>query len=246
MNKLRQFLLRNFSPAINNNKYNEELKFWSNEIQNFIRWYSGEIKEHYGCKCPSEEQKIKAANQKDSAILTWFDLHQKPKYLYDLELDRYAFSGDTVLDIGAGPIPSALAFKDCLVYCLDPLYHKYLEAGFPMHYYDNVKFIHGYSENIPVADKFFDAVISVNAIDHVDDLAKTSGEIRRVIKEGGKFGMHVHYHKKTVTEPIEINDAVFWDIFGWCKGLKKVKESGEKMGYVLAADDGSYALWKNF
>lgn len=68
-----------------------------------------------------------------------------------------------LLDIGSGPMPSATCFKDCQLYCLEPLLPKYLEAGFPLHYYKNFKFIHGVSENIPIEDNFFDAVISVQA-----------------------------------------------------------------------------------
>ena len=35
---------------------------------------------------------------------------------------------------------------------------------------------------MPFEDGFFDAVISVNAIDHVNDFAETAKEIKRVLK----------------------------------------------------------------
>lgn len=228
------------------NKQDAEISFWITELQNYMKWYSGESGELYGVKPPNEWDKVKAKSLKDSAILTWFNLHQKPKYLHDLGLPPDAFNGERVLDIGSGPFPSALSFEGCTLYCLDPLHHKYLEAGFPMHYYDNVRFLHAFSEDIPIEDGFFDAVISVNAIDHVDNLLRTSNEISRVLKVGGKLAMHVHYHKPTVSEPLEIDDQIFRESFSWCTGLVKVGESKRKFGYELISPDENYALWKNF
>jgi SAM-dependent methyltransferase len=164
-----------------------------------------------------------------------------------LGLSENIFRGKTILDIGSGPIPSASVFKSCKLYCLDPLLHKYLECGYPLHYYaDNIKFIHGYSENIPIEDNFFDAVVAVNAIDHVDDLEKTAKELYRVLKRNGKLAMHVHYHKPCPEEPLEINDAIFLNAFSWCKNFKKIKETKEKFGYKLKAKDETYVLWRNF
>jgi ubiquinone/menaquinone biosynthesis C-methylase UbiE len=245
--RLRRFLLK---PSVshlgrNQEKYDAETAFWRREVKEYIDWYAGK-KVLYETACPAEHQMVKAGSMKDSAILTWLEMHQKPKYLHDLKLAPGAFSGEKILDLGAGPMPSALCFNNCLVYCLDPLYHKYLEAGFPLHYYDNARFIHGFSEEIPVEDFFFDAVISVNALDHVDDLDKTAQEIRRVLKKGGKLAMHLHYHKSTRTEPIEITDGIIVGLFGWCEGLKKLGEARSKLGHTLDADGGVYALWKNF
>lgn len=226
-------------------KYEAEIGFWRNELKEYIKWYSGE-KMLYETLCPTEQQKVKMSSLKDSAIRTWLELHQKPKYLHDLGLTPEAFSGERILDIGAGPMPSALCFTNCHVHCLDPLYDAYLEAGFPLDCYNNASFVRGYSENIPVKDDFFDAVISVNAIDHVDDLGKTACEIQRVLKEGGKLAMHVHYHRSTTTEPIEITDQIMGEAFGWCKGLEKLGESKSKLGHTLDSDSGIYALWRNF
>lgn len=227
-------------------KYEAEVSFWIDVQREYIKWYLGELADLYGTKPPKEDEKVRARNLKDSAILTWFKLHQQPKYLHDLALDRDAFAGLRLLDIGAGAMPSALCFDNCDLYCLDPLYHKYLEAGFPFHYYGAVKFVYAFAEDIPLDDDFVDAVISVNAIDHVDNLEKTSLEIKRVLKEGGKLAMHVHYHKATVTEPIEINDAIFQELFSWCRGLRKISESQSKMGWDLKDANEKYTLWKNF
>ena len=172
-------------------------------------------------------------------------MHQEPKYLEDLALEPNAFQGMKLLDIGSGPIPSASCFKRCQVYCLEPLLDRYLAAGFPLHYYENVIFIHGASERIPVEDGFFDAIISVNAIDHVDDIYKTAAEIRRVLRPDGLLRMHVHYHPPTECEPISFNDDVFQKLFGWCSQLRKVKTSKTNFSTTLP-DNESFVLWSNF
>jgi len=182
-----------FSPGV---KKDVELSFWKDMIEDYTDWYNGKIQTLYGEKTPDEKDKVKVRSVKDSAILTWFKTHQKTKYLEDLMLPKDAFKNMKLLDIGSGPIPSALAFEDCEVYNLDPLLAGYMKIGYPTHYYDRARFISSPSENIPVEDSFFDAVISVNAIDHVDDFYKTAAEIKRVLKPEGKLRLHVHYHKK--------------------------------------------------
>ncbi len=225
-------------------KQEEEVTFWRKELDQYLKWYRGELDNMYGVKSPSVEQKVATQSEKDSAILTWFNLHQKPKYLQDLGIEKTSLQGMKVLDVGAGPMPSGLVFEGVDLYCLDQLYPEYLKAGYPIHYYGNVKFISGSSENIPVANDFFDAVISVNAIDHVDNLHTTAQEIRRVLRPLGNFAMHVHYHIPTPTEPLEITDEVFKREFEWCNGLQKKKESRRKKGSVAAPNE-KYVVWRN-
>jgi SAM-dependent methyltransferase len=234
------------SPPPSSDKYEAESNFWREELQRQIRWYTGEPIEMYGESPPTEEEKIKVRSVKDSAILTWGKIHQQAKYLSDLSLSNSAFEGLRLLDIGAGPYPSAVVFESCELYCLDPLIPKYLEIGFPLHYYKNVHFVHGYSENMPIMDNFFDAVISVNAIDHVDDFYKSTIETRRVLKPNGKVRMHIHYHPATDTEPLELNDVVVGSAFSWCEGFRKVGDSKTKRGHTLTESDEIYTLWSNF
>lgn len=229
-----------------NGKYKAELDFWKKTLILYEKWYKGELKELYKEPSPNNQQKIKAYSVKDSAILTWEKLHQQKKYLEDLLLDKLAFKGLKVLDIGSGPHPSAVVFENCKVYCLDPLLPFYIEIGFPLHYYDRVKFVYGFSENIPFVDNFFDAIISVNAMDHVDDFYKTAKEIKRVLKPKGKIRMHIHYHQKTKTEPLEINDEIVKKAFKWSKNLYKIKESKSKRGHALKNKNEVYTLWSNF
>ena len=241
--------VRNFLRSRENEdltKYTAEEEFWNKEIENYIHWYRGELEMHYGTRSPLDDEKIVRHTEQLSAISTWFELHQKPKYLEDLRLSENAFSGMKVLDVGAGPMPSAETFENCELYCLDPLYPSYLRAGFPIHNYKRTtRFVCGYSEKIPVEEDYFDVVISVNAIDHVDNFRLTAQEIKRVLKKNGQLRLHAHYHPKTITEPLELNDQVMRDAFSWCKDFKKIYESTLKMG--SEAEEGElYALWSNF
>jgi ubiquinone/menaquinone biosynthesis C-methylase UbiE len=226
-------------------KQNAEIRFWQKEIQRYVRWYNGELTELYG-HTASTTPRITVYNPEISAILAFFETHQKKKYLNDLMLANDSFSGLKLLDIGSGPFPSALCFENCEVYSLDPLFDRYIAAGFPIHCYESrAKFVQAKAEAIPFEDGYFDAVISVNAIDHVDNFEKTALEIKRILRPGGRFRMHVHYHSKTTAEPIELNDEIFSKHYSWVSDLKKLKESKEKLGTVLTDPSEKYVVWGN-
>lgn len=228
------------------NKYTAEAKFWENTLSQYVDWYSGKLKVLYGEKSPTEKQKVKVKKMQDSAILTWEKIHQQAKYLEDLALSRNAFKDLTLIDIGSGPHPSARVFNVNQLYCLDPLLGEYIKAGFPMHYYDKVKFIASSAEDIPLRNKSVDAVISVNALDHVDDFEATAHEINRILKRGGKLRFHLHYHKATTEEPLELTDQRVSDAFSWAPNFHKIKESRHKRGTKLSNKDEKYVLWSNF
>ena len=222
-----------------------ELTFWEGEIRKHIKWYEGRLTRHYKTPSPEDHQKIIGATLAESSILTWHKLHQEPKYLHDLALPPSAFEGMRIIDIGAGPFPSATCFTRCTVYCLDPLLPRYLAAGYPLHRYDRVHFLPAAAEAIPVRNGMFDAVIAVNAIDHVDDIAQTAEEIRRILKPGGLFRMHVHYHAAKKLEPIELDQQRFQTLFGWCPNLRQIRTSTRNFSSELGEGE-LFALWSNF
>lgn len=248
MDQLLKRLYKRFKRGKEYNKpvsKNEaELKFWERTVNELVKWYNGE-KALYDTLPPTKDEKVTDYLPEHNAIFTWHKLHQEPKYLADLQLNKNEFEGFKLLDIGAGPIPSATVFSGAEVYALDHLMCDYISVGYPIHGYKSTFFVHGRSEAIPFPDNFFDAVISVNAIDHVDDFYKTSQEIKRILKPYGLFRMHVHYHPKTVCEPVELNDAVFLSAYNWVEGLKKIGESKYKYG-SKAKEGELYALWSNF
>jgi len=225
-------------------KHSSETKFWGDELKRYGQWYSGDLKEMYLTETPAEAEKVKAHDATHSAILTWHKKHQEVKYLKDLNLDEDALKGKRILDVGCGPMPSATCFKGADLYCLDPLLDKYLGVGFPIHLYGDVKFIQGYSENMPIEDDFFDVVLSVNALDHVDDFEATATEIKRVLKPSGLVIFHLHFHPPTQNEPLELSDERVANAFAGIKNFRKLSESKNKFGY-RCADDEYYSLWSN-
>ncbi len=225
-------------------KYNAEVAFWIGEIENYKNWYNGKLKTSYGTASPTEAEKIHVSNLKDSAILTWHKLHQEKKYLSDLQVKPDFFSGKRILDVGSGPMPSATCFNNVSLYCLEPLLSKYIDIGFPIHYYGDTKFIQSKAEDIPVEDGFFDAIISVNALDHVDDFEKAANELKRILKPGGILLFHLHYHYKTITEPVELNDERVLNAYMGINNFRKIAEKKDKFGSVCEEGE-SYTLWTN-
>lgn len=226
-------------------KYQSETKFWKEELECYNQWYNGELKEMYATPSPTDAEKVAAQHPTHASILTWHKKHQEVKYLHDLKLDKNAFKGKTILDVGSGPMPSATCFEGADLYCIDPLLDKYVGVGFPLHLYGDVKFVQGYSENMPVVDNFFDVVLSVNALDHVDDFEATAKDIQRVLKPDGLVIFHLHFHPPTQNEPLELSDERVAKAFAGIKNFRKLSESKDKFGY-RCADDEYYSLWSNF
>jgi SAM-dependent methyltransferase len=125
-----------------------------------------------------------------------------PRYKESLHLGDDAFAGKRILDVGCGPHCGIIGFRDCERYGIDHLIDDYKRIGYPLDEH-GVHYVNGKSENMPFDDAFFDVVVCVNALDHVDDLEKTVGEISRVLKPGGSFiGQFNFRTRPTKTEPI--------------------------------------------
>lgn len=228
-------------------KSNAAIEFRRKIVLEYEKWYKGELKNLYGEQPPLKKERINVGNLRENAILTWAKLHQEKKYLEDLCLTEDIFRGFNVLDIGSGGIPSGLVFEDCIIYCLDPLIDLFNELGYPFKYYDGrAKFINSYSEKMPFPNNYFDAIISVNALDHVDDFHKTVLEIKRVLKPEGLLRVHLHYHQQTVLEPIELSDRIIQQEFECFTGFHKLYESKSKRGSTLEDMNEKYVVWSNF
>ena len=211
----------------------------------YEQWYQGDLHLLYKTPSPNEKVKVVRKSLREASVLTWHRLHQEPKYLCDLELERDAFEGRIVLDVGSGPIPSATCFTASELYCLDQLHSQYANLGFPYDcYQDNVHFVAGSSEQMPLEDAYFDVVLAVNSIDHVDNIENTAKEIRRVLKPGGELRMHVHYHSPTITEPLAFSDLEVARLFSWCPNFRKLSEHSHSYSDVRSPEE-KFVLWGN-
>jgi SAM-dependent methyltransferase len=130
--------------------------------------------------------------------------------------------GDSVLDLGSG------AGNDCFVAraivgetgkvvgidftnaMLEKARKNNAELGF-----QNVEFVKGDIENMPLADNQFDVVISNCVLNLVPDKRKAFAEIKRVLKTGGHFCVSDVVVKGNLPEKLK-NDAenVCWLRFG--------------------------------
>jgi len=109
-----------------------------------------------------------------------------PRYKKDLYLDDDDLFGKKVLDLGCGPHGGLIGFNGCDKYGIDHLINEYKKLGYPLDKH-GIKYYSAKSEKIPFPSAYFDIVICVNALDHVDSLEKTIEEISRVLKKGGRF-----------------------------------------------------------
>jgi ubiquinone/menaquinone biosynthesis C-methylase UbiE len=156
----------------------------------------------------------------------------RPHYTERLRIERDHFRGQRVLEIGCGPLAPILQFHDCVRHCVDPLVNVYMAAGWPLFEYD-AKFLNLGGESLPYPDNYFDAAISVNALDHVDDFEQTTREMERVLKPGGSICFEVEYHSPTVTEPLSLSDARVLQAFSRCKLTPVISRSGEELYQAL-------------
>ena len=164
-------------------KYAEELAFWQQQLTDLTQWYENRGAPWWGLPMPVEQEKVKSASvAAANAILTCHKL--RPHYLELLQLKSDYFQGKRVLEVGCGPMVPILQFTKCRRYGLDPLARLYKKVGWPLDDLD-VEIVSTRAEEMPFTDGYFDAVISVNALDHVDDFQQVAREIQRVVKPGG-------------------------------------------------------------
>ena len=123
---------------------------------------------------------------------------------FGLSVDDYA--GKRILDIGCGPMGSLEWAKDAsLRVGLDPLADRYkkLRLGASAHH---MAYVTAPSERLPFADGLFDFVSSFNSLDHVEDVAATINEIKRVAAcDSHVLLMTEINHPSTLTEPHQLS-----------------------------------------
>ena len=198
-----------------------ELAHWRNELAKLRSWFIDGTSDWWGLPAPLDAQKSTTSDiWATNAILTMHQL--RPTYWEELQADGGTFAGERVLEIGCGPLAPILQFEHCERHGLDPLIDAYVEAGWPLYDLD-VTFVNAPGERMPYPDGWFDAVISVNALDHVDDFAAVVGQIERVLKPGGRVRFEVEYHEPTITEPLKLDDEIIAAAFVGTS-LTKVRE----------------------
>ena len=224
-------------------KQYSEVRFWKGELRRYIEWYEGKVADVYGVPAPRAElREQQYGDLTRNAVATWLRTCDS-RYPEHLCVDPDAFAGMRVLDIGCGPVPFALGFKFCEVHALDQLLPAYREIGFPFDIYPpRLTWLVGRAEEIPAPADSFDAIVSVNAIDHVDDLPAVAREITRVLRPQGAIRIEAHYHDPTVVEPWKLDDAVMMRHFGHLQ-VRKLHE--RFVSWPGRAQDERLVVWGN-
>ena len=109
--------------------------------------------------------------------LAWFDRH----------ID---WDAKMVLDLGCagGFMAEAMTNKGAKVTGIDPAAQAISAATARAEQMDQtIQYNVGVGENLPYPDDHFDAVVCVDVLEHVADLAKVLAEVARVLKPGGLF-----------------------------------------------------------
>jgi SAM-dependent methyltransferase len=221
-------------------KNRTELGHWGQTLERIVKWHLGE--EPYVFRFPTEAEKETRYSVTKNALMTFIAAENRhASYLHDLKLRANSFAGLKVADIGSGPLPTLLVFQDCDRYCIDHLIDVYRMIGYPIEEFEKeIHFVNAKSEQIPIESEFFDAVISRNALDHVDNFEKTAVEIRRILKPGGWLHILVNYHSPTSSEPQTLSDERILNCFGSLK-IRKVLEEKDAWGFT----GGKTVLWSN-
>ncbi len=127
-------------------------------------------------------------------------------------LTRDDYAGKALLDIGCGPCGSlewAANARERIG--LDPLADDYRRLAGDA---QAMTYCAAPSEAIPFPDGHFDGVSTFNSLDHVDDVAATVREIKRVTAAGGRVLLIVEIgHTPTPTEPHHLDESVI-ELFG--------------------------------
>lgn len=118
-----------------------------------------------------------------------------------------------LLDVGSGPILPARYLRAKELWCVDPLLDQYAQIGFPVRELDAVLVSEPAEAMTSVPSDYFDTIVAVNALDHIDDFGAAIAEIERVAKEKAVIRLRLHYHPPTPTEPLELNDAIVRQAF---------------------------------
>ena len=227
-----QGLLRQVSPSYRiKAKHDTELAHWKSGLQNLEDWFLRGSNLRIGLRTPTAEQKLSVSDSPIvNAVMTMHAM--RPHYTERLRIERSQFRGQRVLEIGCGPMAPILQLDDCTRHCIDPLVDVYMASGWPLYDYD-AKFINTGGESLPYRDAYFDAVISVNALDHVNDFEQTAREIQRVVKPRGRVFFEVEYHEPTVTEPLKLDDDRVLRAFSRCQLTPVISRSGKELYETL-------------
>lgn len=155
-----------------------------------------------------------------------------PRYLRELGIGKGMLKGKSVLDVGCGPMGALRWFPAGSRFGLDELVEEYRAIGYPLEAHATT-YVQGKAESMPFPEKKFDVVISVNALDRVEDFGAALAEICRVLKQEGRF--YISFICREEPEPgiLALSDgrvrALLFRHFAFFKYKSELFPSGHEM-----------------
>jgi len=142
---------------------------------------------------------------KNGGVKYWRDLYFQ-LYCHFLCIDKDYFKNKILMDIGCGPHGVLDYFDAKFKIGIDPLVDFYKKELGLSNSISN-KYIACGGEDIPLPDESVDAIMSRNALDHVDNVEGTFKEIHRLLKKDGEVVFAINYqYEPTVCEPHVLTD----------------------------------------
>jgi ubiquinone/menaquinone biosynthesis C-methylase UbiE len=146
-------------------------------------------------KVPRDTSHEKADN--DDSIIAYncvssWAIFKLERHIIIKALNKIKITG-RLLDVGCGPgyLAAQLSQKypDVKITGLDnsEMTVTLARSNWPSIAYDNLEFIVGDAQRLPVTDDYFDVVISSLSLHHLTDAQAAFREIHRVLKPGGRF-----------------------------------------------------------
>lgn len=133
-----------------------------------------------------------------------------PKMLQEMGVDLLDTEGKVVVDIGSGPISALRFIKAKTKIAVDPLIEEYRKV----HLLDpGIEWVVGSGEKLSLPDKFTDLVICMNTLDHVKSPKVVIGEVSRILRAGGFFGVHCCEANASITRHRAHIHDITYEIF---------------------------------
>lgn len=110
--------------------------------------------------------------------------------------DWFEVRGNSLLEIGAGAFGGLLPMLEAeRKVAVDPLYDKLSEEGLLTGILHNIELVPLEFEEYETEEKF-EAIISVNSLDHRESDFTALRKIRKMLVPGGRFYLYVHLRTK--------------------------------------------------
>ena len=191
-----------------------------------------------GC-CGSKNEKVNSVLADDYTNLEGYNAEADLKLGCGIPTEHAHISpGDTVVDLGSG------AGNDCFVArALTGDQGKVIGVDFTASMisrakinastlgYNNVEFIFGDIENIPLPDETADVVVSNCVMNLVPDKRKAFSETFRILKKGGHFSISDVVSKGDIPEKLRESAALYSGCISGAVDLNKYLEIIKEAGF---------------